>query len=127
MVGIGHECLSIRKYPSQLQVTYRVTASLVEDPEAVQIARRRAGRFILATNVLGAEIFPNDEVLRECKGLPDASTGYLDSSEVPTISQLNSILSKFLQPVLVSQKGRKEVHFQVSGLADYIPMNTVKQ
>ncbi len=58
------------------QITYRVTASIVEDSEAVKIARRRAGRFILATNVLDAEILPNDEVLREYKAQQSSERGF---------------------------------------------------
>ncbi len=58
------------------KITYRVTAEIVEDPEAVKIARRRAGRFILATNVLDAEILPNDEVLREYKGQQSSERGF---------------------------------------------------
>ncbi len=58
------------------QITYRVTAQILDDPEAVKIARRRAGRFILATNVLDAEILPNDEVLREYKGQQSSERGF---------------------------------------------------
>ncbi len=58
------------------QITYRVTASIVEDPEAVKIARRRAGRFILATNVLDTEILSNDEVLREYKHQQSSERGF---------------------------------------------------
>ena len=58
------------------QITYRVTASIVDDPEAVKIARRRAGRFILATNVLDTETLPNDEVLREYKGQQSSERGF---------------------------------------------------
>ena len=66
--------------PSQDQepelITYRVTASIVDDPEAVKVARRRAGRFILATNVLDAETLSNDEVLREYKGQQSSERGF---------------------------------------------------
>ena len=39
-----------------------------ETKEAIQIARRRAGRFILATNVVDENILGDDEVLKEYKG-----------------------------------------------------------
>ena len=58
------------------KITYSVTASVVEDFEAVKIARRRAGRFILATNVLDAEILPNDEVLRKYKAQQSSERGF---------------------------------------------------
>ena len=58
------------------QITYRVTASIVDDPEALKIARRRAGRFILATNVLDTETLSNDEVLREYKGQQSSERGF---------------------------------------------------
>jgi len=65
-----------RKDQEPEQITYRVTASIVEDSKAVKIARRRAGRFILATNVLDAEILPNDEVLKEYKGQQSSERGF---------------------------------------------------
>jgi transposase len=42
---------------------YRITAEVVRDEEAVHRARRRAGRFMLATNVLDEEGLPAEEVL----------------------------------------------------------------
>ena len=44
----------------------------------VQLAQRRAGRFILATNVLDQEILllPDDEVLREYKGQQSSERGF---------------------------------------------------
>lgn len=42
---------------------YRITAEVVRDEEAVHRARRRAGRFVLATNVLDEESLPAEEVL----------------------------------------------------------------
>ncbi len=42
---------------------YRVTAEVVRDEEAVRRARRTAGRFVLATNVLDEEGLPAEEVL----------------------------------------------------------------
>ncbi len=65
-----------RKDQKPEQITYRVTASIVEDPEAVKMARRRAGRFILATNVLDTETLSNDEVLREYKGQQSSERGF---------------------------------------------------
>lgn len=42
---------------------YRITAEVVLDEEAVERARRRVGRFVLATNVLDEESLPAEEVL----------------------------------------------------------------
>ena len=42
---------------------YRVTAELARDEAAVRRAERRAGRFLLATNVLDEEGLPTEEVL----------------------------------------------------------------
>lgn len=39
--------------------TYRVKAQVVRVEEVVEMAQRRAGRFILATNVLDQEILPS--------------------------------------------------------------------
>ncbi|ELS01678.1 hypothetical protein Xen7305DRAFT_00013830 [Xenococcus sp. PCC 7305] len=58
------------------QITYRVTASIIEDSEAVKIDRRRAGKFILATNVLDVEILSNEKVLKEYKGQQSSERGF---------------------------------------------------
>jgi len=66
--------------PSKNQVpqacTYRVKAQVVRVEETVQLAQRRAGRFILATNVLEEEILPDDDILREYKGQQSSERGF---------------------------------------------------
>lgn len=56
------------KNQSPEHFTYRVTAQVIAVEKVIEIARRRAGRFILATNVLNQEILPDDKVLIEYKG-----------------------------------------------------------
>jgi transposase len=66
--------------PSKNQVpqacTYRVRAQVMRVEEVIQLAQRRAGRFILATNVLEEEILPDDDVLREYKGQQSSERGF---------------------------------------------------
>jgi hypothetical protein len=58
-----------RGRPSQAQPAqpltsgYTLQATLVEDPEAVATQKRRAGRFILATNVLDPQELSDDALL----------------------------------------------------------------
>lgn len=41
-------------------VTYRATATLVEDKAAIERAKRKAGRFIIATNIVDdSEVTPD--------------------------------------------------------------------
>ena len=56
--------------------TYRLTAQVVPVESVIEIARRRAGRFILATNVLDEDVLSNDEVLIEYKGQQSSERGF---------------------------------------------------
>ncbi len=64
------------KNQSPEHFTYRVIAQVVPVEKAIEITRRRAGRFILATNVLDEKTLPNDEVLTEYKGQPSSERGF---------------------------------------------------
>ncbi len=64
------------KNQSPERFTYRVTAQVTPVQEIIEIARRRAGRFILATNVLDEKNLPNDEVLTEYKGQQSSERGF---------------------------------------------------
>jgi len=55
---------------------YRVKAQVVRVEEPVQLAQKRAGRLILATNVLEEEILSDDDVLREYKGQQSSERGF---------------------------------------------------
>ena len=56
--------------------SYRIQAQVVTRDEAIQLARRRAGRFILATNVVDENILGDNEVLKEYKGQQSAERGF---------------------------------------------------
>jgi len=64
------------KNKSPEHFTYRVTAQVIPVEEAIEITRRKAGRFILATNVLDDSILSNDEVLIEYKGQQTSERGF---------------------------------------------------
>ena len=64
------------KNQSPEHFTYRVTAQAIPVEEVIEIARRRAGRFILATNVTDEEALSNDEVLIEYKGQQSSERGF---------------------------------------------------
>lgn len=64
------------KNQSPEHFTYRVTAQVIPVEEAIEIARRQAGRFILATNVLDEKTLPNDEILTEYKGQQSSERGF---------------------------------------------------
>lgn len=64
------------KNQSPEHFTYRVTAQVIPVEEAIEIARKQAGRFILATNVLDEKTLPNDEVLTEYKGQQSSERGF---------------------------------------------------
>lgn len=65
-----------KKNQSNLALTYRVTAQIVTVEEVVETAKRRAGRFILASNVIDENLLSNDEVLIEYKGQQSSERGF---------------------------------------------------
>ena len=64
------------KNQSPEYLTYRVTAQIVPVEAVIEIARSRAGRFILATNILDEAVFSHDEVLIEYKGQQSSERGF---------------------------------------------------
>lgn len=55
---------------------YQVDATLEPKEIAIAIETKRAGRFILATNVLDAEELSNDDILREYKAQQSTERGF---------------------------------------------------
>lgn len=49
------------------KITYKVQADLVRDQSVSDIETKRAGRFVLATNVLDTKVLSNDEMLSKYK------------------------------------------------------------
>jgi transposase len=65
-----------RKNQSPQVLIYRITAQVLSLEEVIEVARRRAGRFILATNVTDEDALSNDEVLLEYKGQQSSERGF---------------------------------------------------
>lgn len=55
---------------------YQVDATLEPKELAIAIEAKRAGRFILATNILDTEQLSNDDVLREYKAQQSTERGF---------------------------------------------------
>ena len=64
------------KNQSPEYLTYRVSAQIVPVEAVIEIARTRAGRFILATNILDEAVLSHDEVLIEYKGQQSSERGF---------------------------------------------------
>lgn len=58
------------------KITYKVQADLVRDQSVVDTETRRAGRFVLATNVLDTKVLSNDEMLCEYKAHQASERGF---------------------------------------------------
>lgn len=56
--------------------TYRISAQVIEDVQAVEGARRKAGRFILATNELDEQVLSHEAVLEDYKGQQAPERGF---------------------------------------------------
>jgi len=57
-------------------IGYRVEATLARDEEEIVLARRRSGRFILATNVLDSEQLGKEVLLAEYKAQGKVERGF---------------------------------------------------
>ncbi|MBE9170518.1 IS1634 family transposase [Pleurocapsales cyanobacterium LEGE 06147] len=55
---------------------YRLQGTLTVKEEIVALARRRAGRFVLATNVLESQCLTEEQMLREYKGQQGTERGF---------------------------------------------------
>ena len=65
-----------RKGDEPTGYTYHVQASFVLNESAVAAQRNQAGRFILATNLLEPQLWPNDTVLQEYKNQQSCERGF---------------------------------------------------
>jgi len=65
-----------RKSQSPTQTYYRINADLILDQAAVDVEQSKAGRFILATNILDSEVLSNSAVLREYKAQQSTERGF---------------------------------------------------
>jgi len=61
---------------SSQKITYRIRAKLVRDSSVIEKEKRRAGRFVLATNVLDIKQLSPDEMLQEYKAQQSAERGF---------------------------------------------------
>ena len=55
--------------------SYRIQATLIPDQSVIETETRRAGRFVLATNVMEVSALSNDEMLKEYKAQQAAERG----------------------------------------------------
>lgn len=58
------------------QVRYRITAQIVADDTAIQQAKRKAGRFILASNVIADDALTDEMILTDYKGQSVSEQGF---------------------------------------------------
>ncbi|HHP7230159.1 MAG TPA: IS1634 family transposase [Xenococcaceae cyanobacterium] len=60
----------------QTQIHYQIDASLIPNQDAIALEKRKAGRFILGTNVLEAHQLSNDQLLIEYKAQQSTERGF---------------------------------------------------
>lgn len=58
------------------QKHYQISATLIPQPNAMDVEIQRAGRFILASNVLEEQVLSNDDVLTEYKAQQSTERGF---------------------------------------------------
>jgi transposase len=58
------------------QKHYQIAATLIPQPNAMDVEIQRAGRFILATNVLDEQVLSNEDVLTEYKAQQSTERGF---------------------------------------------------
>ena len=59
-----------------VRTSYQVIASIVSDEKSIDIQKKRAGRFILATNVLTSQELSADDALKEYKAQQGTERGF---------------------------------------------------
>ncbi len=64
------------KSQSPTKTHYRIKAGLIEHQARVNLEQQKAGRFILATNVLDSAILSNSDLLREYKAQQSTERGF---------------------------------------------------
>lgn len=55
---------------------YQISAALISKPNAIEVEIQRAGKFILATNVLDEQILSDESVLKEYKAQQSTERGF---------------------------------------------------
>jgi transposase len=73
---VQHQGRGRPKKDSLAQKHYQLRATLVPDEQAIAIQQQRAGRFILATNVLDSSELGDDDILREYKAQQSTERGF---------------------------------------------------
>ena len=58
------------------QKHYQISATLIPQPQALDVEIQRAGRFILATNVLDEQVLSDEDVLTEYKAQQSTERGF---------------------------------------------------
>ncbi len=64
------------KTPKPTTSHYRIEADLIPNPEAITVEKQKAGRFILATNVLDGDQLSNSKLLMEYKAQQSTERGF---------------------------------------------------
>jgi len=83
-----------RKDAPPQQCYYHIRATVVPKALAIATQKQRAGRLILATNVLDAHALSNDDLLREYKAQQSTSVVFVFSK---TLDFLPAVFSSTLQ------------------------------
>ncbi len=65
-----------RKGESPKRYTYHIQGTLALNEAAVEAQRTQAGRFILATNLLDDQLWPNETILQEYKNQQSCERGF---------------------------------------------------
>ena len=65
-----------RKFQSPTKTYYRINADLILNRAVIDVEQCKAGRFILATNVLDSTVLSNSVVLREYKAQQSTERGF---------------------------------------------------
>lgn len=81
-----------RQAQEPTRITYQIQATLIANLEVLDVELTRAGRFILATNVLDAGQLSADDALKEYKDQQSNERGFRFLSR-PTLLHLSVFLS----------------------------------
>ena len=109
---------------------YQITWSLEEHGEAIELAKRRKGRFILSTNELDLEKLPDAEVLSEYKAQSGTEGGFkfiknnafeVDSVFLKTPRRIDALMMIMTLCLMVYGVSQYELRESLQKAGDYVP------
>lgn len=117
-------------------IGYRIVGQLSRDEKKINLSKNEKGRFLLATNQLDREIFPDEDLLEEYKGQSKTERGFKfiknDAFEVSSIflkkpGRISALMMVMTLCLMVYAIAQFELRSALELAQDTIPSQTKKE